>query len=414
MASGGGSGAAPRASLLSSLASLEPSLARALDERVLELFLLRTAEMRRRRAREQEARARRLRLYLRRRKVFVLSALAGVLSIVKSNGTREMWTRDRPVEGGDFWQAAQRFSDDAWKSQFRVTRSTFDHLLQLLESAIARKKTHIRTPIDARRRLAIALWWYAQGEEYRLIAERFGVGVTTVCIILRQVTMAIVNKLFTRFVSWPSGERLDAAVRAFKGRGYPQCAGAIGTTHIPIVGPRENPQDYMNPSGWYSVILQATVDQDLTFTHVYAGWPGSSSSSTVLSSSDLFLKAEDQLQGALFPPERQAADRNCVVTGSCSGVMEPCVHWFLLRRWNRLVTGSCSGAMELYRHWFLLRRWNRVVTGSCSGDGTVRSLVPPPAMEPCGHWFLLRRSNRVVTGSCSGDRTVWSLVPAPA
>ncbi|KAJ0069750.1 hypothetical protein NL108_013304, partial [Boleophthalmus pectinirostris] len=203
----------------------------------------------------------------------------------------------------DFWQSAQRFTDEEWKAQFRVTRATFTHLLQLLESSITRKKTHIRMPIDARRRLAIALWWYGRGEEYRHIAERFGVGVTTVCIILRQVTMAIVNKLFKKFVLLPSGEKLDAAVRAFKELGYPQCAGAIGATHIPIVGPRENPQDYMNSSGWYSVILQAVVDQDLHFTHVYAGWPGSSSNSTVLSSSDLLLKAEDQLQGALFPQE---------------------------------------------------------------------------------------------------------------
>ncbi|XP_033824204.1 uncharacterized protein LOC117372498 [Periophthalmus magnuspinnatus] len=303
MASCGEDRAALRASLLSCLGALDPSITQTLDDRVLELFLLRTAEMRRRRVRETEARARRLRHYLQRRKAVVLSAVAGVLSIVSSN-TREIWSRDRPVEGGDFWQAAQCFTDEDWKAQFRVTRATFTHLLQLLESTIARKKTHIRTPIDARRRLAITLWWYGQGEEYRHIAERFGVGVTTVCIILRQVTMAIVNKLFKKFVLLPSGEKLDAAVRAFKECGYPQCAGAIGATHIPIVGPRENPQDYMNSSGWYSVILQAVVDQDLQFTHVYAGWPGSNSNTTVLSSSDLLLKAEDQLQGALFPQEK--------------------------------------------------------------------------------------------------------------
>lgn len=40
-----------------------------------------------------------------------------------------------------------------------------------------------------------------------------------------------------------------------------------------------------------------------SFTDVYAGWPGSTSSAAVLSSSDLYLKAEDRPDGYLFPRE---------------------------------------------------------------------------------------------------------------
>lgn len=41
----------------------------------------------------------------------------------------------------------------------------------------------------------------------------------------------------------------------------------------------------------------------LSFTDVYAGWPGSISSASVLCSSDLYLKAEDRPDGYLFPRE---------------------------------------------------------------------------------------------------------------
>lgn len=41
----------------------------------------------------------------------------------------------------------------------------------------------------------------------------------------------------------------------------------------------------------------------LSFTDVYAGWPGSTSSASVLSRSDLHTKAEDQADGYLFPKE---------------------------------------------------------------------------------------------------------------
>ncbi len=40
-----------------------------------------------------------------------------------------------------------------------------------------------------------------------------------------------------------------------------------------------------------------------SFTDVYAGWPGSTSSAAVLASSDLYLKAEDRPDGYLFPRE---------------------------------------------------------------------------------------------------------------
>ena len=74
------------------------------------------------------------------------------------------------------------------------------------------------------------------------------------------MTSAIVERLYSRFVSLPSGAGLDDALRAFKDRCYPQCAGAIGGTHIPIAPPRDNPDHYLNKRGWHSVILQAVVD----------------------------------------------------------------------------------------------------------------------------------------------------------
>ncbi|XP_047189143.1 protein ALP1-like [Scophthalmus maximus] len=273
-----------------------------LGPQVCELYRLQVAELRRRRQREMMERERRRRQYLRRRRAFLLSSVAAALSLL-STTNRPVWVRDRGP-GQNLWAAAAGFDDEQWKAQFRVSRATFDHLLQLIGPAIKRRKTNYRVPIEPRRRLAITMWWLARSGEYRSIADMFGVGIATVCTIVRQVSSAIVERLFHRFVSLPSGPRLDAALQAFKDRCYPQCAGVIGGTHIPIAPPRNNPDHYINRSGWHSVILQAVVDHDVCFTDVYAGWPGSSSSATVLSSSDLYLKAEDRPDGYLFPRER--------------------------------------------------------------------------------------------------------------
>ncbi|XP_071318000.1 uncharacterized protein [Trachinotus anak] len=293
---------APTAAVLCSLLSL--TVPPGFGHQMFELYRLQTAVLRRRRQREMVERERRRRQYLRRRRAFLLSSIAAALSLL-STTSRLVWVRARRP-GQNLWATAEAFGDEEWKAQFRVSRETFDYLLELIGPAIKRRRTNYRVPIEPRRRLAITLWWFARSGEYRSIADMFGVGIATVCIIVRQVSSAIVERLFHRFVSLPSGPRLDDTLRAFKDRCYPQCAGAVGGTHIPIAPPRDNPDHYVNKSGWHSVILQAVVDHNICFTDVYAGWPGSSSSAAVLSSSDLYLKAEDRPDGYLFPREVRA------------------------------------------------------------------------------------------------------------
>lgn len=230
-------------------------------QQLLELLRLHTTVMRRRRRREMLERDRRLREYMRRRRAFVLSSLAAIRSVIDSS-KRRIWVLRRNTED-NLWSAAQSFDDEEWKAQFRMSRVTFDFLFSLIGPAIRRQRTAYRAPIEARRRLAIALWFYASSREYRHIAATFGVGTATVCGIVRQVTAAILTHVYPRFVSLPSGQRLDDAVRGFRARGYPQCAGAIGRIHMPIATPRSvNPEDYVNKRGWHSVVLQAVIDHD--------------------------------------------------------------------------------------------------------------------------------------------------------
>lgn len=268
----------------------------------VEVYRLQASLLRRGRLREAADRERRRRQYLRRRRAFVLSSLSAILSLITTT-QRDVWVRHR-TPGHTFWAVAESFDDDQWKSQFRVSRATFAFLVEEVGPLVKRRRTNYRSPIEPRRRLAIALWYFSCSGEYRSIARLFGVGIATVCIIVRQVTAAILQRLYCRFVSLPCGARLDDTVRAFRERRYPQCAGAIGITHIPISTPREHPEHYLNKQGWHSVILQAVVDQHLCFTDVYAGWQGSSNSAAVLSSSDLYLKAEERADGYLFPRQR--------------------------------------------------------------------------------------------------------------
>ncbi|XP_028285726.1 protein ALP1-like [Parambassis ranga] len=403
-------GPALSAAVLSSMLGL--NLPPLFGSQVFQLYRLQATLLRQRRAREMMERDRRRRLYLRRRRAFLLSSIAAILSFITSATNRHVWVRNRR-SGQNFWATAELFDDDEWKVQFRVTRATFEYLVELIGPAIKRRRTNYRVPIEPRRRLAITLWWFARSGEYRSIADMFGVGIATVCMIVRQVTSAIVDRLYRRFVSLPSGERLDETIRAFKDRCYPQCAGAIGATHIPIAQPRDNPDHYLNKRGWHSVILQAVVDHSVCFTDVYAGWPGSTNSAAVLSSSDLYLKAEDRPDGYLFPREKSLLTDGVEIPVHLIGDAS-----FPLKPW--LMKGYTEGQQlspEQRRFTFTL--------------ASARSVVDTAFMRLKGRWrCLLKKSDidismmpRVVAACCvlhnlceqrgDGFLPEWSVEMAP-
>ena len=80
--------------------------------------------------------------------------------------------------------------------------------------------------------------------------------------------------------------------------GFPQVAGAIDGSHVPIIKPLESASDYYNRKGFYSIILQGLVDYRGQFMDFYVGWPGKVHDARVFANSSLYLRGN---QGTLFP-----------------------------------------------------------------------------------------------------------------
>lgn len=225
---------------------------------LLTMCLLVQSHFCRRRAQFLADRAYARRQYLCRQRLLITSTMESMLRLSRTKEPR-MWVRDRR-HGEVFMQTVDAFQDEQWMTHFRMSRTTFEYILEKLRPALTRQTTNYRKPVEPRRRLALAIWWYATPGEYRTISCLFGVGVGTVCKIVYQVTQAILDKLYHRFISLPEGDQLDETIQGFLKRGYPQCAGAIDGTHIPIIAPSANPADYYNRKGWHSIVLQAVVD----------------------------------------------------------------------------------------------------------------------------------------------------------
>ena len=119
------------------------------------------------------------------------------------------------------------------------------------------------------------------------------------CVVTKEVCAAIVKVLLPRYIQVPAGDELKKIVEGFKdGLGFPQCAGVVDGTHIPIVSPEECPADYYNRKGFHSIVVQGMVDNVGRFMEVYIGWSGRVHDARVFVNSSLYKRGHD---GTLFP-----------------------------------------------------------------------------------------------------------------
>lgn len=189
------------------------------------------------------------------------------------------------------------FGPDDWIENFRMSKNTFNYLCDRLKGSIFRQNTRFRKAITVHQRVAITLWCLATSCEYRTLSHLFGVARSTVCEIVQDTCRAIVSVLMDTYISFPLGDTLVNVVNGFEERwGYPQCAGAIDGSHIPISAATESHTDYYNRKGWYSIVIQAVVDHQYIFRDICVGWAGSVDDARILVNSSIYRRiTEDKI-----------------------------------------------------------------------------------------------------------------------
>lgn len=212
---------------------------------------------------------------------------------------RRLWVKERSRA---WWDQCNRpdFPESDFRSAFRMGRATFNMICEELGAAVAKEDTTLRAAIPVRQRVAVCIWRLATGEPLRLVSKRFGLGISTCHKLVLEVCSAIKSVLMPKFLRWPED---PAAVAAARSRfelisRIPNVVGAMYTTHIPIIAPKENVASYFNrrhternQKTSYSISVQGVVDPGGRFTDVCIGWPGSMSDEEVLEKSALFQLA---------------------------------------------------------------------------------------------------------------------------
>lgn len=274
------------------------------------------------------------------------------------------------------------FTHVQWIQSFRMSEETFGFVCNKVRPAMERQNTSFRCCVPLKKRVAIALWKLATGCEYRSIAQRFGVSMSTVCRCVQDFCAAAEVLLVPDQVRFPDSDRfMDMSVFIEDKWGLPQCVGAIGGSHIPIITPPDFHNDYCNRSGWPSVVLQAVVDGQGQFWHVFAGMPGCMEDADVLRRSMLWELAS---RGSLFPPHTR--DINGLQTGYylLGDSAYPLQKWLLrpfshsdLTAEQQLYNNRVSPALAVVQHAFtrLKGRWRCLMKRNDSDIELVKTMV---------------------------------------
>ncbi|XP_025157190.1 putative nuclease HARBI1 [Harpegnathos saltator] len=153
------------------------------------------------------------------------------------------------------------YTDDQLKEHFRMTRRTFEVLLNVVGNHMQNDQLNANLPLN--KKLLFTIW---------------------------------LLKLIPQYVRWSNAVQraILSQIFAERSHGIRNVVGAIDGCHIPIKQPLRNANDYFNRKQFHSIILQGVCDHSARFIDVFIGMPGRMHDARVFRNSSLFQKLTDR------------------------------------------------------------------------------------------------------------------------
>lgn len=212
----------------------------------------------------------------------------------------------RRVQRNTGWwkNIVQSYTNNRFKQTFRISRHTFDFILERIRPDLIRK-TIVEEPISPECRLAICLYRLGRGDYPYTLAEMTGFGESTIRVVVLEVCNALIKRLWGESIAqyFPTTreqfeEKILDTEQLWQ---FPCCWGAIDGCHLSIncpPGGQEAQKEYHNFKNFFSVVLMAMVDAKCRFIWASVGCPGNSHDSIILQSTKVW---EDITSGNAIP-----------------------------------------------------------------------------------------------------------------
>ncbi|XP_066583778.1 uncharacterized protein [Prorops nasuta] len=168
----------------------------------------------------------------------------------------------------------------------------FKKLLKLTEPFLHKKNWRAFTP---ELKLIIAIRYLATGDLPNTIALAFRVGESTVRNIVKEVCMAIIKSLKTKYLAEPTEEDWKKCATGYWEKwNLPNCVGSIDGKHIRLRAPPNSGSLYYNYKKYYSIVLMAIADHLYRFTLVDIGAFGGMNDAGIFNGSNIGINLTNE------------------------------------------------------------------------------------------------------------------------
>ncbi|XP_042143591.1 putative nuclease HARBI1 [Ixodes scapularis] len=208
----------------------------------------------------------------------------------------------RPKIEGYIETVVSRYSDEEFRRNFRLHRSTCEKLIAdfAASTAYPDRSTHGGTPQKTPEHHILVFLWYAGNKtSIRDVAGRFGVSESTCHAMITRV-MTHLCQIAYRVIRFPSG--LDKLSSDFEQvSGMPGVIGCIDGSYIPTRCPADKIRStYINRHGILSITVQGICDHKRRLLDVSVGWPSKIHDGRVFKLSTISKRIPTLFEGAKY------------------------------------------------------------------------------------------------------------------
>ena len=188
--------------------------------------------------------------------------------VKRKSAVRKYWVR--PGKDRYWWEnfASRKVVEEEWRENFRMSRETFQILCAELHPYIFKNDTRFRNAVPVDKKIVVTFYYLSEEGRMRKVANTFGIGKSTVSVIIRRVTKAISVHLAPKYIQIPSTEKeVEEMVGQFyEWHSFPQCLGAVDGTHIATKRPSVTfSSDFVKRKGHFTLNCQAAADYSYRF-----------------------------------------------------------------------------------------------------------------------------------------------------
>ena len=194
-------------------------------------------------------------------------------------------TRETHAKIDNFMETVRAYTEVQFSSHFRLRRETVNFFVREFDAD--ENKTTV-TNLSGVEIMHLTLWYLPNTEPFRAVSDRFGLDLASTYFGIVDGTKWFCVKS-PEFIRWPADSEKETIAATFGNNGpFSEVLGIIDCSHIPIRCPAENKLDFYNRKKFFSIHLQAIVDDKFRFRDIHVGEPGSMHDSTVLRKSEFF------------------------------------------------------------------------------------------------------------------------------